>query len=266
MDSYYLEYLGYFFSILIGISLGLVGSGGSILCIPILVYLFKIPPESATSYSLFIVGVSSFFGTFKNFKTGNIKLKTALLFAIPSVISLLLVRKILLPKMPEILFYTPYFEFTKNRLIMFILAILMLLSSYSMIKTKEIICLKEKSNYVLIITIGILIGLLTGFLGAGGGFLIVPALLYFACLNMKEAVGTSLFVILINSAIGFTGDFANGVNLNYTILFLISIIASFGMFLGFYLSKKINGEKLKPAFGWFLFVFSFYIILKEFLI
>lgn len=259
-----LEYLGYFLSILIGISLSLVGSGGSILCIPILVYLFKIPPELATSYSLFIVGISSFFGSCKNCKSGNINFKTALLFGIPSIITLLIVRKFVYPIVPNTIGSINGILVSKNTLIMFILAILMMLSSLSMLykeEQKEIEA--QKPNFVLLIIGGIFIGILTGFLGAGGGFLIIPALMYFANLKMTEAVGTSLFIILLNSIIGFTGDFLNGITLDYTLLISITIISILGMFVGFFLSKKIDGKSLKPAFGWFLMVFSFYIIIKE---
>ncbi|WP_395059473.1 sulfite exporter TauE/SafE family protein [Flavobacterium sp.] len=259
-----MEYLGYFASILIGISLGLIGGGGSILTIPILVYLFKIDPENATSYSLFIVGVTALIGSYNHYLLGNLKLKSALYFAFPSVISLLFVRDIVLPNTPNHLFFIYDFEVTKNSLIMLIFAILMIFASISMIRKSNSDKNKQEINFFQLSFIGLMVGFVTGFLGAGGGFLIIPALIFFAGLDMKQAIGTSLFIIFINSIIGFGGDVIKGIQLDYKLLFIISSIAIFGMFIGTHLSKKIDGSKLKPAFGWFVFVMGIYIIAKEF--
>jgi uncharacterized membrane protein YfcA len=260
-----MEYFGYFASIIIGISLGLIGGGGSILAVPILVYLFKIHPEQATSYSLFIVGITSMVGSLSHYRLGNLKIKSALVFALPSILSLLLVRKIILPIIPDTLFSFGAFDVTKNLLIMVVFALLMIATSISMIKkskkTKEV----KEINFPILALIGFLVGLIIGFLGAGGGFLIIPALLFFANLPMKEAVGTSLFIIFINSLIGFSGDLLGGVKLDLTMLFTISAMAMIGLFIGTQLSKKIDGAKLKPAFGWFVLVMGIYIIAKEIL-
>jgi uncharacterized membrane protein YfcA len=260
-----MEYFGYFASIIIGLSLGLIGGGGSILAVPILVYLFKIHPEQATSYSLFIVGITSMVGSFSHYRLGNLKIKSALFFALPSILSLLLVRKIILPIIPDTLFSFGAFDVTKNLLIMVVFAFLMIATSISMIKkskkTKEV----KEINFPILALIGFLVGLIIGFLGAGGGFLIIPALLFFANLPMKEAVGTSLFIIFINSLIGFSGDLLGGVKLDLSMLFTISAMAMIGLFIGTQLSKKIDGAKLKPAFGWFVLVMGIYIIAKEIL-
>ena len=257
-----MEYLGYIASILIGITLGLIGGGGSILTVPILVYLFHINPESATSYSLFIVGITAMVGSYRHYTLGNLKVKSALYFAFPSVFSLLLVRKILLPKIPSSLFYVDGFEVTKDLLIMVVFALLMMAASVSMIrKSKEVTT--TNVNFPQLALIGFIVGLVIGFLGAGGGFMIIPALLFFANLPMKQAVGTSLLIIFINSLIGFSGDVANGINIDYTLLLTISLIAIIGMLIGTQLSKKIDGAKLKPAFGWFILVMGIYIITKE---
>lgn len=258
-----MEYLGYFASIIIGLSLGLIGGGGSILAVPILVYLFKIHPEQATSYSLFIVGITAMIGSYSHYKLGNLKIKAALIFAIPSVLSLLFVRDIILPTIPSTLFTLNTFEVSKNLLIMIVFALLMITTAVSMIKKttqkKSVI----QDNFIRIAGIGLLVGFITGFLGAGGGFLIIPALLFFANLPMKEAIGTSLLIIFINSLIGFGGDVFNGIPINYKLLFTISIIAIIGMLIGIYLSKKIDGKRLKPAFGWFVLFMGIYIIIKE---
>ena len=147
---------------------------------------------------------------------------------------------------------------------MTVFAFLMIAASISMIKKstpKEIV---KRDDHFRIAIIGLLVGFITGFLGAGGGFLIIPALLFFANLPIKQAIGTSLLIIFINSLIGFGGDVLNGIDINYKLLFTISAIALIGMFIGTYLSKKIDGAKLKPAFGWFVLVMGIYIIIKEF--
>ncbi len=258
-----MEYFGYLASILIGITLGLIGGGGSILTVPILVYLFQIDPENATSYSLFIVGITALVGSYRHYKLGNLQLKSALYFAIPSIFSLLFVRKLVLPNIPETLFRIQQLEVTKNLLIMIVFAILMIAASVSMIRKSKTAKNPSTLNIPRSAFIGFLVGFVTGFLGAGGGFLIIPALLFFANLPMKQAVGTSLFIIFINSLIGFTGDLINGITINYPLLFTITTIAIVGMLIGTQLSKKIDGAKLKPAFGWFVLVMGIYIITKE---
>ena len=259
-----MEYLGYFISIIIGLSLGLIGGGGSILAVPILVYLFHINPEQATSYSLFIVGITAMVGSYSHYKLGNLKIKAALVFALPSVLSLLFVRDVILPRIPSIVFTVNSFEVSKNLMIMIVFAFLMIAASISMIRRsspKEIVI---RDGSIRIAAIGLLVGFITGFLGAGGGFLIIPALLFFANLPMKQAIGTSLLIIFINSLIGFAGDVLKGNEIHYELLLTISAIALIGMFIGTYLSKKIDGAKLKPAFGWFVLVMGIYIIIKEF--
>ncbi|WP_298223917.1 sulfite exporter TauE/SafE family protein [Flavobacterium sp.] len=257
-----MEYFGYLASILIGITLGLIGGGGSILTVPILVYLFRIEPESATSYSLFIVGITAMVGSYRHYALGNLKVKSALYFALPSILSLLIVRKILLPKIPHTLFFIDGFEVTKDLLIMIVFALLMMAASLSMIrKTKTV----ETAvvHFPRLALIGLLVGFITGFLGAGGGFLIIPALLFFANLPMKQAVGTSLFIIFINSLIGFAGDMIGGISIDFRLLFTVTAIAILGMLIGTQLSKKIDGAKLKPVFGWFVLLMGIYIIAKE---
>lgn len=260
-----MEYFGYLASILIGISLGLIGGGGSILTVPILVYLFQINPESATSYSLFVVGMTAMVGAYRHYKLGNLKPRSALYFAIPSIFSLLFVRKILLPGIPDILFSAGRLTVTKDLLIMIVFAILMILASLSMIRTAVSTENTGTFNKTKLAGIGLMVGFVTGFLGAGGGFLIIPALLFFANLPMKQAVGTSLLIICINSMIGFSGDLINGSAINYQLLFTVTSIAIIGLLIGTQLSRRIDGSKLKPAFGWFILVMGCYIILKEIL-
>lgn len=258
-----MEYIGYLAAVIIGLSLGLIGGGGSILTIPILVYLFKIDPKLATSYSLFIVGITALSGCFSHYRMGNLKIKSALYFAIPSVFSILVIREVIILKIPNILFTINDFQVTKSFLIMIIFAVLMMAASLSMICKTNSQIQSTHTNYPQLAIIGSLVGIVTGFLGAGGGFLIIPALLFFANLPMKQAVGTSLLIIFINSSIGFAGDLYINTPINYPFLLSISAIAFAGMLIGIQLSKKIDGNKLKPIFGWFILVMGIYIIIKE---
>lgn len=258
-----LHLLGYILSLLIGVSLGLIGSGGSILAVPILVYLFQVTPENATTDSLFIVGITSTIASYKHHKLGNLKLKEAIVFTIPSLTALLATRKYILPAIPEMIFRYAHFEFTKHILIMVVFAILMILAAHSMINRKQAPHTGHASVTRLVL-IGIAVGLVTGFLGAGGGFLIVPALLFYGRLELKYAIATSLFIITVNSLLGFTGDVINGVYFDKMLLLKVSAMAIAGMFIGMALSKKIDGKKLKPLFGWFILAMGLFIIVKEF--
>ncbi len=258
-----MEIIGYVAAVFIGILLGLVGSGGSILAFPILVYLFKIDSEQATSYSLFIVGFTALVGTLKHYRIGNLQIKSGIIFAIPSVFSLLLMRKLILPSIPSHLFDIGNFHFTKHILIMVVFATLMIAASFSMIRTIVLDKDKRPVSFIQLGIIGFLLGLVTGFLGAGGGFLIIPALIFFAGLPMKQAVGTSLLIIFINSSIGFAADFVGEKTMDLKLLTSITLVAVVGMFIGTAISKKIDGPKLKPAFGWFILVLGIYIIINE---
>ncbi|MDP3680419.1 MAG: sulfite exporter TauE/SafE family protein [Flavobacterium sp.] len=261
-----MEYIGYFTSILIGVALGLIGGGGSILTVPVLVYLFAIEPVLATAYSLFIVGLTSAVGTVGYFKKGLVNIKTAIVFGIPSIIAVFTTRALIVPAIPKEVFSIGEFIVTKNLLMMLLFAVIMIAASYSMIKKdKKIISEKseeQKFNYPLILIEGAIVGVITGLVGAGGGFLIIPALVVLSKLPMKEAVGTSLVIIAAKSLIGFFGEGGeNGINWQF--LITISTFAIVGIFIGTALSKKINGDKLKPAFGWFVLVMGIYIITKE---
>ncbi|PXY45831.1 sulfite exporter TauE/SafE family protein [Flavobacterium hydrophilum] len=258
-----MEYIGYFASIIIGISLGLIGGGGSILTIPILVYLFKVNPDQATSYSLFIVGLTALSGSYSHYKMGNLKLKSALYFAIPSVISILIIREVIFQKIAATLFSVASYTVSKDFLIMTVFSLLMITAAISMIRKEQPQIKSTETNYLQLAFIGFIVGIITGFLGAGGGFLIIPALLFFAKLPMKQAVGTSLLIITINSSIGFAGDLYIGTPINYPFLFSITAMALLGMLIGSQLSKRIDGTKLKPLFGWFVLAMGLYIITKE---
>ena len=261
-----LEILGYFGALLIGLVLGLIGGGGSILTVPVLVYLMSINPVTATAYSLFIVGSSSLMGAGRNLQKGLVGFKTALVFAIPAVIAVFSTRKFLVPALPEQLFSVAGFVVTRDIGIMLFFAILMLFASISMIYDKKEILEKKQekksTNYFLLAPLGILTGLITGVVGAGGGFIIIPILVLLAGLPMKKAVGTSLLIIAINSLIGFLGDLGHQ-DINWQFLLIFTGIAISGIFLGVYLNKFFDGKKLKKGFGWFVLLMGIYIIWSE---
>jgi len=260
-----LEILGYVGAILIGLTLGLIGGGGSILTVPILVYLSGVTAVTATAYSLFIVGFSSLVGSFTYMKKGLVSFKTALIFGIPSIIAVYTTRRFIVPAIPDEVFTLGSLLVTKDILLMLIFALLMIFASYSMIKGRKETEEKEekqKFNYPLIIIEGAVVGLLTGLVGAGGGFLIIPALVILSKLPMKMAIGTSLLIISVKSLIGFTGDLATR-EVDWMFLMIFSVLAIAGIFLGSYLSNFIPGKKLKPAFGWFVLIMGVYILTKE---
>lgn len=261
-----MDIVGYLASIFIGISLGLIGGGGSILTVPVLVYLFSIDAVLATGYSLFIVGTTSVVGSFSYFKKGLINTRTAIVFGIPSIVAVFLTRAYIVPSIPTEIFSIGDFTVTKNILLMLLFALLMIFASYSMIKKNgkvaEINPTKQRFNYPLILLEGIVVGTLTGLVGAGGGFLIIPALVILSKLPMKEAVGTSLVIIAAKSLIGFVGESTETI-IDWVFLLKITAFALVGIFIGMRLSKKIDGEKLKPAFGWFVLTMGIYILLKE---
>ncbi|MGN6396596.1 MAG: sulfite exporter TauE/SafE family protein [Mucilaginibacter sp.] len=264
-----MQVLAYLAAALIGISLGLIGGGGSILTVPVLVYLFGTTPLLATSYSLFIVGSASLAGAINNYLKGLVSIKTALLFGLSSITTVFMTRRFIIPAIPKHIAWVGSFELTENILTMVLFAILMIWAARAMIRSgenKEAAAGKDKKlNIPKLMGYGIAIGLATGILGAGGGFLLIPALVLFVGLPMKRAIGTSLLIIALNSLIGFTGDLGH-FNIDWLFLGKITAIAIAGIFIGGYLGKKIDGSKLKKGFGWFVLAMGFYIIIKELLL
>ena len=260
-----MELVGYFASILIGVSLGLIGGGGSILTVPVLVYLFHVEPVLATSYSLFIVGSTSLAGALPKYRNGLVNLKTAVIFGIPSIIAVYATRAFIVPAIPSEIFSVGDFMVTKSILLMVLFAFLMVFASISMIRSSKKVSTEngeQKFNYPMILLEGTVVGLLTGLVGAGGGFLIIPALVLFSKLPMKLAVGTSLLIIAAKSLFGFLGDL-NHYTIDWKFLIIVTLLAIAGIFIGNGLSKKIPGEKLKKGFGWFVLAMGIYIIIKE---
>ncbi len=260
-----MEIIGYILAVFVGISSGLIGAGGSILAIPILVYLLGVEAAvTAPAYSLFIVGSASLIGTIIKSQKQQVNFKTALMFGIPTIISIFLTRKFLVPLIPESIFFIGDFELTNRILILVLFSIIMIGSALIMIKGKtefsEIMV--KKNNRVLNFVSGLCIGCLTGVVGAGGGFIIIPALTKLNNLKMKVAVGTSLAIISMNSFFGFLGSI-NTIVIDWKLLLPFTLLAVGGIFIGQKLSSKVNGEQLKKGFGWFVLIMGTYIFIKE---
>ncbi|SFU29688.1 hypothetical protein SAMN05216480_101505 [Pustulibacterium marinum] len=256
--------LGYLGAILVGITLGLIGGGGSIITVPLLVYVMGLNPVVATAYSLFVVGVSSLVGAIKNIQKKQVDFKAAIAFAVPAFISVFLTRKFIVPAIPEIIFSVGSFTVTKHIFIMVFFAVIMILASVSMIKNFQFETGEKdrEFNPPIIILQAIVLGLVTGIVGAGGGFLIVPALVLLVHIPMKRAVATSLLIIAVNSLIGFLGDLGE-MTIDWTFLLTFTACSIGGIFLGIYLNKFIDGKKLKKSFGWFVLLMGAYIVAKE---
>ena len=258
--------LGYLASFLMGITLGLMGGGGSILTVPILVYLFSFTPIVATAYSLLIVGSTALIGSAMYLRKGEVDLRMGLLFALPSVVGVHLSRALIVPHLPDVIGTLNSFVLTKDVFIMATFAILMVAASLSMImprKEANRTSSNSSLNFFLIGTQGVLVGLVAGFVGAGGGFLIIPALVVFAGLRMRVAIGTSLSIIAVQSLFGFAGDILRGLNADWIFLGTVALIAALGIFAGSSVASKIKEAKLKIAFGWFVLLMGTAIFIEQ---
>lgn len=259
-----MDIIGYIGAICIGIILGLTGGGGSIITVPLLIYVLNINPVIASAYSLFIVGTTSTFGTFINYKKKLVDFKVGLMYAIPSFTAVFITRKFIVPNIPEVIFHTSSFTLTKSLFIILFFAVIMFAAALSMIKVKKSPAEKprEKSSFLLLIPINFAVGCATGLVGAGGGFLITPALVHFTKISMRNAVATSLFIISINSLIGFMGDVQN-IDINWIFLLKFTLLSILGINIGIYFNKFLKEGQLKRIFGYFVLTLSIIIFAKE---
>jgi len=254
-------------SFFMGTVLSFLGAGGSILTLPILVYLFQIDIIQATTYSLLLVGLTAVFGCVASFKDKLIDFKTGIIFGIPSIIGVVLARKVVLPFLPDQIL-VGNFILEKSFLIMILFAVLMLVSSSLMIRDRKPVLSKtnDKNAYernIIIILEGLIVGQLTGFVGAGGGFLIIPALVLLTGLSMNIAVATSLFIIAIKSLMGYLSDVIDGFQTDWMFVFYVCLFTLVGVFFGRILSKKVSDKQTKKLFGYMTLIISFIIIFEQ---
>ncbi|WPP50748.1 sulfite exporter TauE/SafE family protein [Catalinimonas niigatensis] len=258
-----MEILGYIALFFVGITLGTLGGGGSILSVPILVYLFAIDTVLATAYSLFIVGSSSLIGVLLKYNQHNVNIRTGIIFGIPSLAAVFLTRTRVIPAIPDILFQTELFQLNKRAFILSLFALLMVGASVILIAKKRMLNRKSKQPHpIYLIISGLITGLLTGLVGAGGGFLIVPALVYLTNLPFKVSVGTTLLIITINSFVGFTGDLTYQA-VHWKFLLSITLLAIVGIFVGTITARSLPTQKLQKSFGWLILMMGAWILLRE---
>lgn len=261
------ELIGYASALIVGIVLGLTGGGGSILTVPIFVYVFQIPPVLATTYSLFVVGSTSLVGSVSHVWKSQVDLRITSAFALPSFVSVYLTRRFLVPALPDPLFQFDHFRLSKSDAILYFFAIVMILAARSMIRNdrpEQGEAADGKPRYGNLALDGLSVGLLTGTIGAGGGFLIVPMLVLLAGLTIHRAVATSILIIAVNSFVGFLGDIHH-TDLNWNFLLPFTGLSIAGIFIGMYLARFVAPDRLKKGFGWFVLAVATYIILKEIL-
>lgn len=256
--------LGYSMALITGLSLGLMGSGGSILTVPVLVYLFRMNPVMATSYSLFVVGATSLVGLSMRLRGGHIDARATLAFAAPSLAAVFLVRKYVVHGLPPIL-DLPWGQVSRDYLIMVFFSVVMLAAAISML-------LKSRSrgdgnapspesaatriNIPMIGFEGALVGFVTGLVGAGGGFLIVPVMILLGHLSFETAIGTSLAIITAQSLVGFLTDVSLLENIRWGFLALFSVLSVAGVLTGSVMGKYMRPEGMKRVFGWFTLVIA----------
>ena len=262
-----MEIAGYIAAMLIGISLGMFGGGGSILTVPVLVYLMHVDAVLATTYSLFIVGVTSLIGGIRAYAKKNVDFKAVTEFGIPSIFSVFITRHYILPSIPQHLFSIGNIQITKDIFLMLLFAILMVVAAVFMMRNnsddhKHVVEKDRHEKILPLALLGLIVGVITGLLGAGGGFLIIPTMVLYLKLPMKTAVGTSLLIIAINSLFGFLFSLKQ-FEYEWKLLIGFTIIAIAGILIGNKFAEKISGFALKKGFGWLVLIMAVYIIIKE---
>ena len=256
--------IGYILAGCIGLSLGLIGGGGSILAVPILIYLMGVAPKAAIAMSLIIVGIVSLIGAIPHWLQGNVNLKTAAIFAPAAMIGAYLGAR--LASFP---FITETFQLICFGLVMVIASVLMIRKDGKLSKNKEAfsthksdLSSRHQSQWLTIPLEGLGVGILTGFVGVGGGFAIIPALVLLGGIPMKEAIGTSLLIIAFKSATGFLG-YLSQVELDWNLLISLTIAASFGTLTGAYLTRFIDAKNLQKGFGYFVLAVAVFVLIKR---
>lgn len=261
-----MELFGYVGSVIMGLVLGMIGAGGSIMTVPLLIYFFGMDPVTATGESLLIVGATAFLGVFLHRRKTKIRFAESMAFAVPSVVGVLIARRLLMPLIPEELLSIGVFTLTKSILLLFLFAVLMIFASFKMLKAPSLlVATPSEVNTPQLAWRGFLVGSITGFVGAGGGFLIVPALVFFIGLGMKEAVGTSLMIVAINSLVGFISSSTGLHHHTWDLLVIVLGLALAGLILGTRLQGRFSETGLKKAFGWFVLLVGGFILIDSLL-
>jgi uncharacterized protein len=261
------ELITYAASLFVGLSLGMIGAGGSILTVPVFIFVLKIDPLTSSIYSMFIVGISSLAGGIRSIFHKLVDIKTMIVFGIPSVTGVLVARKFIFPSIPDQLFSIGGFIVSKKILFMICISTLMFFAAVKMLKAAspktETLPSVTHVKTGFLITQGFLVGIITGLFGIGGGFLIVPALYFWTHLPMKKAVGTTLLIIAMNSLFSFSTSYSESL-INWSLLLRFSLGAIIGILIGTRIAEKIPSDYLKKMFGWFVMAISFYIVFKQF--
>jgi hypothetical protein len=256
--------IGYILAGCIGLSLGLIGGGGSILAVPILIYVMGVAPKAAIAMSLMIVGIVSLIGAIPHWLQGNVNFKTAAIFAPAAMIGAYLGAR--LAAFP---FITETFQLICFGLVMVIASVLMIRKGGKSSKNQETVSAKKsdlsshhQSHWLAIPLEGLGVGILTGFVGVGGGFAIIPALVLLGGIPMKEAIGTSLLIIAFKSATGFLG-YLSQVELDWNLVISFTIAASLGTLTGAYLTRFIDAKNLQKGFGYFVLAVAIFVLIRR---
>jgi uncharacterized protein len=263
-----MELIGYLCALLVGISLGSLGMGGSILTIPIMIYIMKVTPVDATGYSLFVVGVTSAIGCAKYIKHKMVDVKKAILFAIPSIVAVFIFRLYIMPLIPGVIYTSSSFVLTKDLMIILLFSLLMIIIAYNMIRNSrysDVIVAQDKwTDYLWLFFLGLFSGVLTGLIGVGGGFIILPALVLLAKVPVRMGIGTSLLIIAVNSFIGFTGEMLlRHEEIDFTFLIIFAFFSACGVFIGFRWAARAATKNLKKIFGWLVLLIGICIFISE---
>ncbi|MBK7993572.1 MAG: sulfite exporter TauE/SafE family protein [Blastocatellia bacterium] len=243
--------IGLLLSAAIGFSLGLIGGGGSIITVPVLVYVIGVSAHQAIGMSLAVVGTTSLIATFLHYKQKTVDLKIAAIFGITGMTGAYFGSGLT-------------YLFSPTSLLFIFGSVMLVISLVMLLKDQKDISQNVSQNkLVKSIIAGLVVGLLTGFLGVGGGFLIVPALIFFAGLEIKNAIGTSLLIITINSLAGLIGHLQH-TSFDLRLTILITVIAAIGTILGTKVAHQVSATTLKSGFATFVLVVAIFLIIKNY--
>lgn len=255
-----MKFVGYLLALCIGLSLGLIGGGGSVLAVPILIYVMGLAPKTAIATSLAVVGMVSVIGVIPHWRQGNVNFRTAAFFAPTAMIGAYLGARI-----ADLPLITETFQLICFGLVMVTASVLMIRNKGKSSEGQAEVASKQynlASHWLAIPLQGLGIGIITGFVGVGGGFIIVPALVLFGGIAMKEAIGTSLLIIAFNSATGFWG-YLSQVELDWNLVISFTIAASLGTLVGAYLTRFIDAKNLQKGFGYFVLAVAVFVLIKR---